>query len=60
MNKAVQEAKKAGRTGLYLRLDPRNDKGRQFYKHVGFKPTPAPKGENYILRFDDWVPPTEG
>lgn len=58
-DKAVQEARAANRSGLYLRLDPRNNKARQFYKHIGFKLVSAPKGENYILSLDDWVPPKE-
>lgn len=47
----------AGGNAVSLGIDPRNDKARQFYKHVGFKFEPAAQGENYILPFDDWVPP---
>ncbi|KAF8321140.1 acyl-CoA N-acyltransferase [Clavulina sp. PMI_390] len=54
---AINHVRGAGGSAIFLGIDPRNDRARQFYKHVGFKHEPSTHGENYILQFSDWKAP---
>jgi len=46
-----------GLDALWLALDPRNEKARRFYEHLGYKPIEGAPDRVLGLRFSDWRAP---
>jgi ribosomal protein S18 acetylase RimI-like enzyme len=54
--KAVEHLKGEGLDGLWVGVDPRNDKARNFYKRIGFKEIEGAPDVNQLgLKFADFV-----
>jgi ribosomal protein S18 acetylase RimI-like enzyme len=52
----VEDLKKHGLQGLWVGLDPRNHRARQFYTKIGFRPIAGANENTLGLRFEDFVP----
>lgn len=53
IGKAVEYLRSLNVDGLWVGLDPTNEKAKLFYRRIGFVDIPGP-GANMGLRFDSW------
>lgn len=53
IGKAVEYLRSVGVDGLWVGLDPKNEKAKLFYRRIGFEDIVGP-GASMGLRFDNW------